>query len=122
MFIFLAAFGADYNILIMSRIKEEIGKRGTVEGTRFAVARTGGVITSSGIILAGTFSILGTLPLHDIMQLGFAVALGTIIDTFVVRALLVPSIVVVLKRWNWWPSRQPDAPNESEGASQIVGG
>ena len=122
MFIFLAAFGADYNILIMSRIKEEIGKRGTVEGVRFAVARTGGVITSSGIILAGTFSILGTLPLRDIMQLGFAVALGTIIDTFVVRALLVPSIVVVLKRWNWWPSREPDAPNESEGAPQTVGG
>lgn len=122
MFIFLAAFGADYNILIMSRIKEEIGKRGTVEGVRFAVARTGGVITSSGIILAGTFSILGTLPLRDIMQLGFAVALGTIIDTFVVRALLVPSIVVVLKRWNWWPSREPDAPNEREGAPQTVGG
>ena len=89
---------------------------------RFAVARTGGVITSSGIILAGTFSILGTLPLRDIMQLGFAVALGTIIDTFVVRALLVPSIVVVLKRWNWWPSREPDAPNEREGAPQTVGG
>ena len=122
MFIFLAAFGADYNILIMSRIKEEIGKRGTVEGVRFAVARTGGVITSSGIILAGTFSILGTLPLRDIMQLGFAVALGTIIDTFVVRALLVPSIVVVLKRCNWWPSREPDAPNEREGAPQTVGG
>ncbi len=107
MFIFLAAFGADYNILIMSRIKEEIAKHGTVEGTRFAVARTGGVITSAGIILAGTFSILGTLPLRDIMQLGFAVALGTLIDTFVVRALFVPSIVIVLKRWNWWPSRQP---------------
>ncbi len=122
MFIFLAAFGADYNILIMSRIKEEIGKRGTLEGTRFAVARTGGVITSSGIILAGTFSILGTLPLRDIMQLGFAVALGTIIDTFVVRALLVPSIVVVLKRWNWWPSREPGSPNEGEGAPQTVGG
>ena len=122
MFIFLAAFGADYNILIMSRIKEEIGKRGTVEGTRFAVARTGGVITSAGIILAGTFSILGTLPLRDIMQLGFAVALGTLIDTFVVRALLVPSIVVVLKRWNWWPSRQPDAPTGIEEASQTIGG
>jgi RND superfamily putative drug exporter len=122
MFIFLAAFGADYNILIMSRIKEEIGKRGTVEGTRFAVARTGGVITSAGIILAGTFSILGTLPLRDIMQLGFAVALGTLIDTFVVRALLVPSIVVVLKQWNWWPSRQPEAPTGSEEAPKTIGG
>ncbi len=107
MFIFLAALGADYNILIMSRIREEIGKHGTVEGTRIAVARTGGVITSAGIILAGTFSILTTLPLRDVMQLGFAVALGTLIDTFIVRALLVPSIVLVLKRWNWWPSQQP---------------
>jgi uncharacterized membrane protein YdfJ with MMPL/SSD domain len=104
MFIFLAALGADYNILIMSRLKEETRRRGLIEGTRQAISRTGGVITSAGIILAGTFSILCTLPLRDIFQLGFAVALGILLDTFVVRALLVPSIVLVLKRWNWWPS------------------
>ena len=104
MFIFLAALGADYNILIMTRVREEIRRHGTLEGTRFAVARTGGVITSAGIILAGTFSILTTLPLRDVFQLGVAVSLGILIDTFIVRALTVPSIVLVLKRWNWWPS------------------
>ncbi len=105
MFIFLSALGADYNILIMSRLREEIRARGLAEGTRRAVARTGGVITSAGLILAGTFSILATFPLRDIFQLGFAVMLGVLLDTFVVRALLVPSIVILLRRWNWWPAR-----------------
>ena len=110
MFIFLAALGADYNILIMTRVREEIRARGLVEGTRIAVARTGGVITSAGLILAGTFSILTTLPLRDIFQLGFAVMLGVLLDTFVVRALLVPSVVLLLRRWNWWPVRVPTPP------------
>jgi len=105
MFIFLAALGADYNILIMTRVREEIRARGLIEGTRLAVARTGGVITSAGLILAGTFSILATLPLRDIFQLGFAVMLGVLLDTFVVRALFVPSLVILLRRWNWWPVR-----------------
>jgi len=64
-----------------------------------------GVITSAGLILAGTFSILATLPLRDIFQLGFAVMLGVLLDTFVVRALFVPSLVILLRRWNWWPVR-----------------
>lgn len=113
MFIFLAALGADYNILIMSRVREEIRARGLVEGTRLAVARTGGVITSAGLILAGTFSILATLPLRDIFQLGFAVMLGVLLDTFVVRALFVPSLVILLRRWNWWPVRL-DSPSSAE--------
>ena len=106
MFIFLVALGVDYNIYIMSRVREEVGRNGLVEGTRRAVSRTGGVITSAGIILAGTFSVLATLPLRDIVQLGFAVMLGVLLDTFVVRALLVPSIVMLLGRWNWWPTRR----------------
>ncbi len=110
MFIFLAALGADYNILIISRVREEIRERGLVEGVRVAVAQTGGVITSAGLILAGTFSILTTFPLRDIYQLGFAVALGVLMDTFIVRALFVPSIVLLLRRWNWWPSRIGTAP------------
>ncbi len=105
MFIFLAALGADYNILIISRVREEVQERGLVEGVRTALARTGGVITSAGLILAGTFSVLTTFPLRDIYQLGFAVALGVLMDTFIVRALFVPSIVLLLRRWNWWPSR-----------------
>ena len=111
MFIFLAALGADYNILIMSRVREEIKAHGLIQGTRQAVARTGGVITSAGLILAGTFSILTTLPLRDIFQLGFAVMLGVLLDTFVVRALFVPSIVLLLRQWNWWPARIETAPD-----------
>ena len=110
MFIFLAALGADYNILIISRVREEIQARGLVEGVRVAVAQTGGVITSAGVILAGTFSVLTTFPLRDIYQLGFAVMLGVLMDTFIVRALFVPSIVLLLGRWNWWPSRIGSAP------------
>ena len=119
MFIFLAALGADYNILIISRVREEIQERGLVEGVRVAVAQTGGVITSAGLILAGTFSVLTTFPLRDIYQLGFAVALGVLMDTFIVRALFVPSIVMLLGRWNWWPSRietEPVVRAESEAA------
>ncbi len=119
MFIFLAALGADYNILIMSRVREEIRARGLVEGTRLAVARTGGVITSAGLILAGTFSILATLPLRDIFQLGFAVMLGVLLDTFVVRALFVPSLVILLRRWNWWPVRL-NSPSSAEADSPGV--
>ena len=106
MFIFLVALGVDYNIYIMSRVREEVGRKGLVEGTRHAISRTGGVITSAGIILAGTFSVLASLPLRDLVQLGFAVMLGILLDTFVVRALLVPSIVMLLGRWNWWPTRR----------------
>ena len=106
LFIFLVALGVDYNIYIMSRVREEVGRAGLVEGTRRAISRTGGVITSAGIILAGTFSVLATLPLRDLVQLGFAVMLGVLLDTFVVRALLVPSIVLLLGRWNWWPARR----------------
>lgn len=105
MFIFLAALGADYNILMMSRIKEEAKNHGLQKGTQLAVSRTGGIITSAGIILAGTFSILMTLPLREVFQLGFAVSFGVLMDTFIVRALFVPSIVLLLKNANWWPSR-----------------
>lgn len=120
MFIFLAALGADYNILIMTRVREEIRARGLIEGTRLAVARTGGVITSAGLILAGTFSILATLPLRDIFQLGFAVMLGVLLDTFVVRALFVPSLVILLRRWNWWPVRLKSPTSADAEASGVA--
>ena len=126
MFIFLAALGADYNILIISRVREEIRTRGLSGGVRAAVARTGGVVTSAGLILAGTFAVLTTFPLRDVFQLGFAVALGVLIDTFIVRALFVPSIVLLLRRWNWWPSRIGTTPvpvpvrvDESDAVTKI---
>ena len=105
MFIFLVALGADYNIFVMSRIRESVGQHGIRQGIAIAVGRTGGVVTSAGIILAGTFAVLTTLPLRDLFQLGFAVSLGVLIDTFVVRALLVPSMAAILGEWSWWPRK-----------------
>ena len=106
-FVFLIALGADYNIYIMSRVREETRSRGLADGTRIAITRTGGVITSAGIILAGTFSVLTTFPLVNLFQLGFAVMLGILLDTFVVRAIMVPAIVMKLGEWNWWPPKTP---------------
>lgn len=105
MFIFLVALGADYNIFVMSRIREAVQKQGFRDGIATAIGRTGGVVTSAGIILAGTFAVLTTLPLRDIFQLGFAVMLGVLIDTFIVRALLVPSMAAILGELSWWPKK-----------------
>ena len=113
-FVFLIALGADYNIYIMSRVREETRKRGLAEGTRYAITRTGGVITSAGIILAGTFSVLTTFPLLNLFQLGFTVMLGILLDTFVVRAIMVPAIVMKLGELNWWPSKTLRAAHSHE--------
>ena len=105
LFVFLNALSVDYNIYLMSRIREEVRHAPLKEATVHALARTGPVITSAGLILAGTFSALMTLPLQDLMQLGFAVATGVLIDTFITRTLIVPALVTIFGRWNWWPSR-----------------
>ena len=105
LFVFLNALSVDYNIYLMSRIREEVRHAPLKEATGHALARTGPVITSAGLILAGTFSALMTLPLQDLMQLGFAVATGVLIDTFITRTLIVPALVTIFGRWNWWPSR-----------------
>jgi RND superfamily putative drug exporter len=105
LFVFLIALGVDYNIYLMARVREEMHQDGLEKGTVRALSRTGGVITSAGVILAGTFAALMTLPLQVLFQLGFAVSLGVLIDTFIVRSLTVPSLVLLLGRWNWWPSR-----------------
>ena len=102
-FVFLVALGADYNIFVIARIKEETERLGFNEGIAVAVGKTGGVVTSAGIILASTFAVLTTLPRRDVFQLGMAVMLGVLIDTFVVRTLLVPSMAAILKNYNWWP-------------------
>jgi len=104
-FVLLVALGSDYNMFLMSRVREESATRVTREGARLATIATGGVITACGIILAGTFGVLLATPIRTMMQLGAAVAIGVFIDTFLVRALLVPAIASLLGRWNWWPSR-----------------
>ena len=103
-FVFLVALGADYNIFVIARIREETERLGYIDGVAEAVGRTGGVVTSAGIILASTFAVLTTLPLRDIFQLGMAVMLGVLIDTFVVRTFLVPSMASIFKNYSWWPS------------------
>ena len=109
-FIFLVALGADYTIYLMSRVREEIGRCGLLDGVPLAVARTGGVITSAGLILAGTFLALTSVPLTLLYQLGICVAVGVLLDTFVVRGLLVPGMVALLGRWNWWPGGKTPVP------------
>ena len=104
-FIFLVALGADYTIFLMSRVREEAKKRGLAAGTQVALSRTGGVITSAGLILAGTFLVLTTLPLRTLSDFGTAVAVGILLDTFLVRGFLVPGTVLLLGKWNWWPSK-----------------
>ncbi len=108
-FIFLVALGVDYNIFLISRIREESGRLGNKEGVIAGLERTGGVITSAGIILAGTFCALMALPIESLFQLGFTVALGLLVDTFIVRAVLVPSIAFQLGDRNWWPGRRDAA-------------
>jgi RND superfamily putative drug exporter len=103
-FIFLVALGIDYTIFLMARVREEARTHGTREGMLRALAATGGVITSAGIILAGTFSVLMTLPVSFTFDLGLMVALGILLDTFIVRTIMVPAAVEVIGDKIWWPS------------------
>lgn len=104
-FVFLVALGIDYNIFLMARVREETVKHGTREGMLRGLAVTGGVITSAGIVLAGTFSVLAVLPLVFLTQLGFIVAFGVLLDTFLVRSVLVPALTLDIGPRIWWPSR-----------------
>jgi putative drug exporter of the RND superfamily len=104
-FVFLVALGTDYNIFLMTRVHEETKRHGTRRGALIGLAATGGVITSAGVVLAGTFAALGTLPLVFVTEIGFAVAFGVLLDTFVVRSVLVTALNLDVGRWIWWPSR-----------------
>jgi RND superfamily putative drug exporter len=104
-FLFLVALGVDYNIFLMARAREESAALGTREGTMVALVNTGGVVTGAGLILAGTFATLTLLPLEELVQIGATVAIGVLLDTFVVRALLIPAITYRLGERTWWPSR-----------------
>ena len=101
---FLVALGTDYNIFLMTRVHDEARPRAR-RGALIGLAATGGVITSAGVVLAGTFAALGTLPLVFVTEIGFAVAFGVLLDTFVVRTLLVPALALDLGKVIWWPSK-----------------
>jgi RND superfamily putative drug exporter len=111
-FLFLVALGVDYNIFLMTRVREEARVHGTREGTLLALVATGGVVTGAGLILAGTFATLTLLPLEELIQIGATVAVGVLLDTFVVRALLIPAITYRLGERAWWPARL-EAPADS---------
>ena len=123
-FVFLVALGIDYNIFLMARVREETLVHGTRQGMLRGLAVTGGVITSAGIVLAGVFAVLGVLPLVFLTQLGFTVAFGVLLDTFLVRSILVPALVLDIGPRVWWPSalaregrrQRPSAPGRGEPA------
>jgi putative drug exporter of the RND superfamily len=104
-FVFLVALGVDYNIFLMTRVHEEAKRHGTRRGALIGLAATGGVITSAGLVLAGTFIALGSLPLVFVTEIGFAVAFGVLLDTFVVRSVLVTALTLDVGRYMWWPSK-----------------
>ena len=104
-FVFLVALGIDYNIFLMTRVREESIRSGTRRGALTGLAATGGVITSAGLVLAGTFAMLGTLPLVEFTEIGFAVALGVLLDTIIVRSVLVTALTLDIGRHIWWPSK-----------------
>ncbi len=109
-FIFLVALGIDYNIFLMTRVREESLRYGTREGILRGLTVTGGVITSAGIVLAATFAVLGVLPLVFLAEIGFAVAFGVLLDTLLVRSVLVPALAHDIGRIIWWPSKLARGP------------
>jgi RND superfamily putative drug exporter len=109
-FVVLVALGMDYNIFLMGRVKEEVIVAGkdTHRGVERAVERTGGIITSAGIIMAGTFAAMMVSSLTGLVQIAFAVAVGVLLDTFIIRTTLMPAIATLLGKWNWWPGKLPE--------------
>ncbi|SCL70240.1 MMPL family transporter [Micromonospora chersina] len=119
-FVFLVALGIDYNIFLMSRVREESVRRGTRAGVLTGLAVTGGVITSAGIVLAATFSALAVLPLVVLVELGVAVAAGVLLDTIVVRSLLVPALAYDIGPTVWWPGRLSRTNRDGDRAGTEV--
>ena len=124
-FTFLVALGIDYNIFLMTRVREEALRLGHRRGSLVGLAATGGVITSAGFVLAGTFAVLATLPLTTFVEIGFAVAFGVLLDTIVVRSVLVTALNLDIGRAMWWPSRlarRPDEPETALPAERVPAG
>ena len=110
-FVFLVALGIDYNIFLMTRVREEANRRDARHGALTGLAATGGVITAAGFVLAATFAVLATLPSTTLTEIGFAVAFGVLLDTIIVRSVLVTALNLDLGHWMWWPSRLAHKPD-----------
>jgi len=120
-FVFLVALGIDYNIFLMTRVREEAIVTGTRRAALIGLAATGGVITSAGLVLAGTFAVLATLPVVAFAEIGFAVALGVLLDTIVVRSILVTGLNLDFGPKIWWPSKLSKAQDiEPAEAPELV--
>jgi len=119
MFIFIMALGSDYNILVMTRIREEAHTAPLRTAVIRVINATGGTVTSAGLILAGSFAVLTVSGGGQIQQIGLGIAAGILMDTFLIRTLLIPSLVVLLGKWNWWPSPlyRMQAAHEADGAT-----
>ena len=117
-FVFLVALGIDYNIFLMTRVREEAHTRGTREGALVALSATGGVITSAGLVLAATFGVLATLPLVFLVEMAFTVALGVLLDTLIVRSVLVTALNLDLGGIIWWPSKLDRGKNAAEASAE----
>lgn len=102
-FVFLTALGIDYNIFLVTRVREEVAVQGHARGVIAGLTSTGGVITSAGVVLAATFAVFAGLPLVTMAQLGVLVGVGVLLDTFLVRTVMVPALALDLGRWTWWP-------------------
>jgi uncharacterized membrane protein YdfJ with MMPL/SSD domain len=113
-FVFLVALGIDYSIFLMTRVREESIKQGTHPGILKGLSVTGGVITSAGVVLAATFAALGVLPILFLAQIAFIVAFGVLLDTIVVRSLLVPALSYDLGPVVWWPSKLWHTPDHAD--------
>lgn len=118
-FVFLVALGVDYSIFLFGRVKEEVGHHGVREGVHVAVATTGSIITSAGIILSGTFAAMMSGEIMGLAELGFAVAFGVLVDTFVVRTVLDPALAALFGRWTWWPGGIPKAPSRADQPQPV---
>ncbi|KQR08459.1 MMPL family transporter [Cellulomonas sp. Leaf334] len=118
-FVFLVALGIDYNIFLMTRVREEAIRLGHRRGSLVGLAATGGVITSAGLVLAGTFAVLGTLPLVSFAEIGFAVAFGVLLDTLVVRSVLVTALNLDIGKAMWWPSALSKAPDPEPAQEKV---
>ena len=110
-FVFLVALGIDYNIFLMTRVREEAIRRDARRGALVGLAATGGVITSAGFVVAGTFAALATIPATFLTELGFAIAFGILLDTIIVRSVLVTALNLDIGRWMWWPSKLAQKPD-----------
>ncbi|MBA2950451.1 MMPL family transporter [Streptomyces himalayensis] len=123
-FVFLVALGIDYNIFLMHRVKEETARQGHTRGILEGLTSTGGVITSAGIVLAATFAVFAGLPLVTMAQMGVLVGIGVLLDTFLVRTVLVPALALDLGRWFWWPGslfkagRRASLPDQAPSARE----